>query len=319
MKKEIVKVKFKFSFGKLKQLADGTLILIDRDIIEFSDRGFTPVRRTELVAAIDLFHNYPSDEQMDAIKQGATIAKDASRDILESKVRTMFLAAKNVFTENSAVYREFGNPDISHQSDVDFARNSKKMVATAQKYALELAVEGITAVKIEALDMAQKKFDLDIDLQDKAVDERDNSTENRAKIANTLYDLIVKYCETGKDIWYETSEAKYNDYVIYNTASGSDESGDEDELTGTVAPNSVKSITTIDEDAMITMSNTGTDKLYFALSAIESPGSMELEVAAGGTLTKSTADMSPDGDGTYLLVKNPSSTEIGSYTVVIEF
>jgi hypothetical protein len=38
-----------------------------------------------------------------------------------------------------------------------------------------------------------------------------------------LYLLLSKYSETGKDIWAEVSEAKYNDYVIYNTLSGGPE------------------------------------------------------------------------------------------------
>ncbi len=41
-KKEPILLKFRFTYGELKQKADVTLLLIDRDLAEFSDRGFTP-------------------------------------------------------------------------------------------------------------------------------------------------------------------------------------------------------------------------------------------------------------------------------------
>lgn len=51
---------------------------------------------------------------------------------------------------------------------------------------------------------------------------------------NALYKAIVKICNTGKDIWYETNESKYNDYVIYNTPSGKPEPTGTGTVRGTV-------------------------------------------------------------------------------------
>jgi hypothetical protein len=39
-------------------------------------------------------------------------------------------------------------------------------------------------------------------------------------VGNVLYAELVKLCNTGKDIFYSLNEAKYNDYVIYNTPTG---------------------------------------------------------------------------------------------------
>ncbi|HUM52623.1 MAG TPA: hypothetical protein PK431_12445 [Chitinophagales bacterium] len=320
MKKEIEKVKFHFTFGYLKQLGDRTLDLIDRDITEFTGKGFTPARRTAFVDAINVFANFPTDEQMDGLKIEATAVKNQSRGVVESHMRDIFLAAEIVYGLNSGLYRRFGNAELSSQTDYELVRNANMMVETATEYAAALLPEGIDAAKITALKDAKIKFDKDIDLKETAVKNRDNSTEMRAKVANALYDLISRYCKTGRNIWYEISEAKYNDYIIYNTPSGSDDgSGTNDELTGTVEPSSVKTVTTIDEDAVITMYNNGSDKLYFALSPTEGSGGTDLAVDTGQTITKTTSDLSPDGDGTFLLVKNPNATMIGSYTVVLDF
>ncbi len=222
-KKDIIAPNFNFTFGHLKQLADSTLLLIDRDIAEFTDRGFTAAKRTQIVTALNNFANFPTDEQMNGLKITATAAKDAARVALEKQLRTIQLAGKQVFGANTGSFREFGNTDLSKQSDGELIRNAKMVSVTATKYLTNLAGEGITAAKITALDAARTALDTAIDLQTQAINNRDTSTEQRTILANTLYTLLAKYSETGKDIWVEVSEAKYNDYVIYNTASGGPE------------------------------------------------------------------------------------------------
>jgi hypothetical protein len=222
-KKEMIIANFRFPFGALKKLADNTLALIDRDSVAFNDRGFNSTKRAALVTAITNFDNFPTDEQLLGIKVETTATKDAKRSSLEKQMRTMFLAAKNVFGENTGKYREFGEPNLTQQSDSDLDRNAKMMVTTATKYLTNLATEGITAAKITLLNTTRNEFDVAIDEQTKAINNRDNSTESRLILANDLYNLVVKYNDIGKDIWVETSEAKYNDYIIYNTASGTNE------------------------------------------------------------------------------------------------
>jgi hypothetical protein len=222
-KKEMIVHAFNFSFGTLKQLADNTLTLLDRDAVEFADRGFTPTKRDELVTAITNFDNAPTDEQLLGIKVEATAVKDAKRSSLEKQMRTMLLAGKIVFGENTGKYREFGDANLSIQTDSDLARNAKTMVTTATKYLNELSTEGITATKIDLLATTRNELDNAIDAQTIAINNRDNSTEARMILANNLYALVVKYNDIGKDIWIETSEAKYNDYIIYNTPSGTPE------------------------------------------------------------------------------------------------
>ena len=51
--------------------------------------------------------------------------------------------------------------------------------------------------------------------QGQAIANRDNAAKERVEKANELYALLTRYCEIGKSIWYETNEAKYNDYIIY--------------------------------------------------------------------------------------------------------
>ncbi|RZK04902.1 MAG: hypothetical protein EOO46_16250 [Flavobacterium sp.] len=222
MKKIVIPV-FRFSYGYLKQLADKTLLQMDRDKTEFLDRGFSATKKTAFADAIARFADFPTDEQLESAKIEMTQSKDGIRMAFENSARSFYLAAKNTFGTDSAKYRAFGNADLSSQKDADLVRNGKNIVSAATKYSAELAGEGITAKKVSDFETLRKKFDEALDLQANHISERDNATELRATLANELYALVVKYSDTGKDIWANKSEAHYNDYVIYNTLSGQKE------------------------------------------------------------------------------------------------
>lgn len=222
-KKKEVSRKYNLSDANLKQIADNMLMLLDRDIVEFSEMGFTPTKRADFVQMIQTFADYPSDEQLEGIKITATEDKLTTRTELEKIMRTISLIAKIVFKDGTGKYKEFGSADFTKQTDEELVRNAKIMSVSAVKYMNDLANDGLTAVKIQTLDLAKKSFDEAIDMQRKAIRERDTATEGRIEAGNTLYEALIKYAEIGKNIWYDNNEAKYNDYVIYNTPTGNND------------------------------------------------------------------------------------------------
>lgn len=68
--------------------------------------------------------------------------------------------------------------------------------------------------------MQREDLDVAIDTQAQGISDRDLASESRVEALNHLYQLLTKYAGTGQDIFYETNEAKYNDYIIYDTPSG---------------------------------------------------------------------------------------------------
>ncbi len=220
MKKDQVKRDFNLADAVLKQKADELIALIDRDIAEFTDRGYNAEKRAELTAARNAVDDFPKDEQLEAIKMNLTEKKDAARDALEKTMRSIFNMAENVFGLYAAKYKEFGNAAISQQSDAEIVRTAKIMTATAQKYLTELSDEGLTSDKINTLVAQREALDLAIDAQAQGISDRDVATEGRIEALNKLYQLLTKYAGTGQDIFYEINEAKYNDYIIYDTPSG---------------------------------------------------------------------------------------------------
>lgn len=223
MKKNSVSREYIFPDAVLKQKADEFINLIDRDIAEFTDRGYTLAKKTELTNARDAVDNFPSDEQLEAIKIEFTAQKDAARSTLAKTMRTILNMAQNVYGLASAKYKEFGASDLARQSDAELVRNARIMTVTAEKYLSDLASEGLSADKIATLSTQRDTLDLAIDAQAKGISDRDVATEERVETLNILYRLLIKYAGIGQDIFYETDEAKYNDYVIYDTPSGEPE------------------------------------------------------------------------------------------------
>ena len=222
MKKEIV-VGFNFTYGMLKQLCDNMLLLIDRDIVEFTDRGFTAAKRTAFVNQLNAFLAIPSDETLDGMKQTATQSKDTARELLEIAMRSVINMVEIVFKDFPGKQAEFGNFDLTRQTDEELVRNAKNMKDAATKYLTSLATEGLTAAKITSLETLRTAFDTAIDLKRKAITERNSVTEVRRTEANKLYTILIDYSNRGKAIFVDVSQAKYSDYVIYNTPSGTDE------------------------------------------------------------------------------------------------
>ena len=144
MKKEIVTRNYTFSDAMLKQKADGMLLLLDRDFSEFSERGFTLTKRANFVSKLEYFDNCPADEQLEGIKITATEDKNMARETIEKMMRTFFLMARLAFKDKIGKYKEFGNADISQESDDELVRSAKIVIATATKYLSILEDEGLT-------------------------------------------------------------------------------------------------------------------------------------------------------------------------------
>lgn len=220
MKNKIL-LEFNFSLARLKQLADNMVQLMDRDSTQFADRGFTPAKRTAFVAQIDLYTAIRSDEELEGERITAVQLKDQARQLLEINLRTLANMVDNKMADFPGRQSEFGATDFTRQTDDELVRTARKSVRSAGKYLADLADEGLTTAKIAQLETLCNDFDRKIDLAIKAENDRNTATENRHIEANKLYQLLVKYSNTGKTIWADVSEAKYNDYVLYNNSTGS--------------------------------------------------------------------------------------------------
>lgn len=149
-----------------------------------------------------------------------TEQKEAAADALRVVIRSMMVRVKQVFKTSSATYKGFGTKELDEITENDLVRCGHRVVRLATKYLPKLGIKGVNPANIAALGMTTSVLDEAIDTQDTANRVRNESTQERVEMANALYAIIVELFDFGKDHWYTRNEAKYNDYIIYDTPGG---------------------------------------------------------------------------------------------------
>lgn len=205
------------SDADLAQLGDKAVDLIERDAAELLAYGIDNEDSSFIAEQTQLFKDFPTDEELEGEVSTKTELKDAAADEVKVAVRSIMVRAKNKYGDQSGKYRKFGTKGMDDLDDNNLHRLGKRVVRVATEFLEELEEEGLTQDIIDDLAAKNALFDDGIDDKDEAVRERDISTEDRIELGNLLYEKIVKVFDSGKDYWVNKDEAKYNDYVIYDT------------------------------------------------------------------------------------------------------
>jgi hypothetical protein len=319
-KLEVIRL-YKIDDANLITTTKGKIAFMRRDIIKLADYGITTAMLDDFEAQVVVFEEFPTDSELLGEQTYATELKDAKANELRDALEPIRTRVESKYGIGSARSKQFNIGNIARWDDANLLRCGRRVKRIGTIRLAELAPKGLTAAILDDLKTICNEFDELIIDQDEKTGERDIAQEDRVEMGNAIFLQLKELCRFGKSAWRTSDVAKYNDYLIYNTPSGTSAEGEppiEDTYTGTVDPSATKTITTINEDATLVLSNTGTDKLVFFLSSTEDAIGEEVFVFGGETVTTTTADMSPDGDGTYLVVKNPNSTTIGSYSVEIQ-
>ncbi len=215
-KKEAVR-EYNFSDGKLKQICDEVQNSVTRDISSFTPRGVTSTTVTDFETITEDFDNFPTDEELLAEVSDAADAKNAAEERLKVSIRSIRTMAQNKWGEEAAKYRSFGFEGMDEMTDNDVHRLGKRVVRRATLYLTDLASEGLTTAMITALGTVNTTFDDGIDAVTDKTKDRDIATQTRILKGNACFKELMRLANIGKDIWASVDEAKYNDYVIYNT------------------------------------------------------------------------------------------------------
>lgn len=220
MRKTILKPLFQMSYSSLLELNDSCLYLIDRDASVFALFGIGAETVTFLTDTGDELRAFRSDEEFLGDMSDATKTRDITADKIKVAVRDVMLRPRMIFGEHTAKYRSFGTLGMDAMNDKDLLHCSERVVRAANQYIDLLEPAGLTQAIVNSLDALTLTFREHINLKNDAVYMRDIGTEGRIELGNSLYTKIVILFDIGKTYWADKSEAKYNDYVIYNTPTG---------------------------------------------------------------------------------------------------
>lgn len=127
--------------------------------------------------------------------------------------------AENRFGLQSARYKKYGTEALSRFDDANLIICARRVarVATTDLPLLSPSPYGLTATHITDVRNKANEVETALITQKERIGDRDILQEDRVEMGNKLYDSLVAYCNTGKNIWETRDVAKYNDYIIYNT------------------------------------------------------------------------------------------------------
>lgn len=226
MKKEETVFLPNMSYGSLAQLVDDGINLGLRDIVELDKFGIDDEFINTLKEENIAFKNFPTDEELKGLSIKKTAEKDELRAIVHKGISDIMIRIKNKYGMSSPDYNRFGTSGLYSKSDSDFVRSSRRVTRLSVEYLVSLHSKGLRQAEIDNLDEKINLLDSSIDIKEQAVKDRDTATQRRATMANDLYKLVNELFDYGKQVFYDSDEAKYNDYVIYSNQNKSNSEED---------------------------------------------------------------------------------------------
>jgi len=216
MKKKTVAL-FSLTLAEFYTVMKAKLSFMLRDKAEFAKEGITQAQLDAIGPMLKEFNDLPTDEELVGDEVIATQAKNELKDQLHSKIEGVLNKAANKYGTESGYYRKFSIHSLSKLDGADLLVGALRVARVAKSMLADLTVQGLTQAMITDLETVTSEFEVALGKQEDTISDRDIASDLRIEKANAIYTLVVKYCDVGKRIWVSTNQAKYNDYVIYDT------------------------------------------------------------------------------------------------------
>jgi hypothetical protein len=311
-RKKVVKRNYPFADSHLIMTANMIISFVLRDITEFAAYAVTVVIVTTYTNKVNAFEEYPTDIELKGAQRVKTEAKDAMRETILGSGRGVLARVSTVYAEGSAMYDSFGLKGMNGMSDSELLVSVRRAARVANDNLAALAGTGIDAAFITALLAECQAFEDAIKEQKDAIAARDMATEERIEMGNAIYENMMDWCGYGQAIWAETSEAKFNDYVIYNSSGG---------LVNPIIMNIAAGATEMIINKVYTaadvfeIANTGAANLKFAFCPDEvTPTGGGIGLAPGETKTVTASELGDFATNHYLNCTNGDAVE-GSFKI----
>jgi hypothetical protein len=209
---------YNFPDSELKGIADSILSSAQRDGAELALRGVTAEKINMLQAMSSSLADIPTDEELAADISQVVAQKEVILENLRVLVRSVRTMAQNSYTANSPYYRCFHFEGMDDMRDEQLYFLGKRVMLEALDQLDVLSAEGLTTAMLDQVEQTLEGILVIVRAREVAEKARLIQTQLRIDAGNALYRDIIRLCNTARDIWASTNEAKYNDYIIYNTA-----------------------------------------------------------------------------------------------------
>ena len=309
-----IKRGYSFSDGTLSELGDDLVDNATRDSIQMTTFGYNAAKLATLTAKITAFKEFPGDAYYTGLMMIATATKNNA--IKEMGVAGHEIVQRGIIRwgENSAEERTFGFKGYAGMKEPEKINACRDAHKFATDNLDEMTDQGLTEDILEAFKAKIDAADAAFSAKRKSVRNRDAAVDTRIKMGNELYAELVKLAGTGKTIWENTNEAKYNDYVIY-ASEGVNTVSDSAPANSVHAPS--VAITSIGDEIEITV-EAGTLTAYFSDDPTDEPaeGQITFTVNVDTPFSGTAAELGWSSTNNRLLLKNAGADPV-PFSVVV--
>ncbi len=231
MNKKPLRLRFSIGLSMLYNLCMVKIGFAERDYVEFEKFGKTQADFDSLREETVAFGDLPTDEELRGEQENVQQAKEALATKVRKTISDIMKRVGDEFGTSSGTYKKFGVKGLSKQENEKLGYTARRVHRMATGLQAQLAARGLTVELLAEFAALREQYDKSVEAHEDAVGNRDIATETRTLAANALYAKVAELCGTGKSIWDGVSEAKYNDYIIYDTPSGGPEEDPAEEET----------------------------------------------------------------------------------------
>lgn len=220
MKKKEAQRGYHFPDAELITTGNAKIAFMRRDSAAFETYGIDATAIDSLETAIETFTDNISDVELAGRQVLSTEATEAKAEQLREGIRGVMSRVALKHNVDSTQYKMFGTELLSRQTDSNLLLTAKRVCRLGTEGLAIYSANGLNAGMLaQIITVREELDDLMVDQKIK-IGIRDNLQEDRVEEGNAIYKILSAYASTGMSIWVSSDVAKYNDYIIYNTPSG---------------------------------------------------------------------------------------------------
>jgi hypothetical protein len=208
---------FHFNYAEFSREMGVKVKLLERDLDVFREFGYDEQNVQNLEKLVNGFSNFPTDEELEGDVMIATEKKNQLAEELRDFIKKVMVRVDLVFGNENPHYRKFGANNLSRLTDESLYRAGRRVSRVGVIYLEKLKHTGLHEEELGRLSELAGRFEEALECQRDRSADREIASVERADLANRIYREVSAFCNVGREIWKKTNEARYNDYILYDT------------------------------------------------------------------------------------------------------
>jgi len=199
----------------LVQTADLLLRLMLRDEEQMLNYCLGQDYRQLFKKLADELREFPYDDDYLIDVSMKIESKNQLKGRILKSISDLKLRLKLAFPDEKFVYEKIQTKGAKYISDTKLMQLCVISNGIARENMIALQKFGFSHEDLDKMETDYKQFNLAMEQLNISVQKRKQGTRERVELGNKLFTYVKSVASVGQEIWKYSSEAKYNDYVIY--------------------------------------------------------------------------------------------------------